>query len=320
MVFALEPRTFRSHDGTRLRYYVDLEPADPARPTLVIAAGLGGGIDAWERVLELLAPRVRVVALDYRGLYGSEPGPSRDAYSIPHHAADVHALLDHEHIARPILVGWSMGVQVNLEVCRLAPSRPAAMIAIHGTFGRPLDTAFGSDAALRAAPHVFELMRRHGSWLREALARIIASPGARGTFIGLCQRLGLMDEALDPGAFARMAEGFASLDLATYADIFAALGAHDASDLLPSVRVPTLVIGGGKDRMSPAHLSERMAREIPGAELCLVERATHFGLLEHPEPIAARIHRFLDERLPLGPRATLGERVRPLPAVSVLST
>ena len=316
MSFALEPKNLRGPDGTRLRYYVDLAPREADRPVLVIAAGLGGGIDAWAPMLERLAGRVNVVALDYRGLYGSGPAPDQAAYSVAHHAADLEALLDHERIAGPVLAGWSMGVQVNLEFCRRQPRRPRAMIAIHGTFGRPLDTAFGSDVARRVSPHVFDAMRRHGPWLGRTAARLVASERVRAGFVAAAQRLGLMDDALDAAAFARMAEGFVGLDLAAYADIFEHLGEHDASELLPAIRVPTLVIAGGKDRMSPAHLSERMVRELADAELCLLERATHFGLLEYPEIIAARVERFLDERVDGRHRGRFAARSRFAPGAS----
>ena len=72
---------------------------------------------------------------------------------------------------------------------------------------------------------------------------------------------------------------------------------HDAWDLLPAIRTPSLLIGGGCDRFTPAHLAERMAKTLPVAEYELLPDATHFGLLEEPDAIAARIARFADERL-----------------------
>ena len=62
----------------------------------------------------------------------------------------------------------------------------------------------------------------------------------------------------------------------------------------------TLVVAGARDRFTPAHRGERLARGLPDAELELLPDATHFGLLEHPEAIGRRVERFLAERLGLG--------------------
>jgi pimeloyl-ACP methyl ester carboxylesterase len=91
-----------------------------------------------------------------------------------------------------------------------------------------------------------------------------------------------------------MAEEWCGLDLEVYAKIFAALGDHDASDLLDSIETPTLLIAGGRDRLTPAHVSERVADRMPNASFDLVEGATHFGLLEFPDAILESVERFLE--------------------------
>ena len=111
-----------------------------------------------------------------------------------------------------------------------------------------------------------------------------------------------MGQGLDIDAFRDVAEAWTCLDLELYAAHFDALFRHDAWDLLPAIRTPSLLIGGGCDRFTPAHLAERMAKTLPAAEFELLPDATHFGLLEEPDAIVARIERFLDERLVLEPR------------------
>jgi pimeloyl-ACP methyl ester carboxylesterase len=106
-----------------------------------------------------------------------------------------------------------------------------------------------------------------------------------------------MAPRIDLAAFTEVAEAWTRLDLEVYARHFEALDAHDAWDLLPDIRTPSLLIAGGRDRLTPPHLSERIADGIPGADFALIEEATHFGLIEEPEAIAARILAFTHERL-----------------------
>ncbi|HET9598898.1 MAG TPA: alpha/beta hydrolase [Anaeromyxobacteraceae bacterium] len=60
-----------------------------------------------------------------------------------------------------------------------------------------------------------------------------------------------------------------------------------ASDHLPSVRVPTLVVAGEKDTWTPFPNSVRMPEEIEGSDLLVLPAGTHTGPLEHPELVVA---------------------------------
>jgi pimeloyl-ACP methyl ester carboxylesterase len=289
-------RFFHGHDGTRLAYYTTGR-ADA--PPLVISAGLGGGVRAWSALIDRLQHWVRIYAWDYRGLYASSQPVDPTSFTIPHHAADLVALLDHLELEAPILAGWSMGVQVNLELHRNHAERLRALICLHGSAGRPLSTAFDGPWFGRISPSIFEGMRRHWRAIERPIWRLARSRRIAGGFMAAARELRLMDGAMDPDLFYDMARDWVNLDIHTYADIFEALGEHDAADLLSAVRVPTLIIAGAKDRFTPAKLSHALAAGIADSELFILPDATHFGLLEYPDATASRIERFLTTRLDL---------------------
>ena len=112
-------------------------------------------------------------------------------------------------------------------------------------------------------------------------------------------RAALSDHDVD--RFRDIADEWTRLDFTAYADLFEALDRHDATDLLPSVKTPTLVIAGGSDHFTPAHRAVHMASTLPDAELERLPDATHFGLLEYPDEIGERVARFLRERVGLAP-------------------
>jgi len=74
--------------------------------------------------------------------------------------------------------------------------------------------------------------------------------------------------------------------------------AHDASDMLPTIRVPTLVIAGERDVFTPRHLSVQMAGRIPNAEMLEIPRGSHAALVEQPELINLRIEKFIRAHWP----------------------
>lgn len=286
----------RSFDGTRIAYWVD-GPKDA--PPLLLCGGLGGGVGIWRPFFERFRRSFRLITWDYRGLYASGAAGEAGAYALHHHVGDLLALLKQEEVQAPVLVGWSMGVQLALELHRTHPDLPRGLVAIHGTAGRPLDTAFDSELSAWVSPYVLALLRAVGprfAWVGPFLTR---RPAVVRSFVWSSQQLGVMARQIDLAAFRDLAEAWTRLHLGNYAQIFEALNEHDATDLLERVRAPALVIGGGADRFTPAWLSERLAEALPDVELEILPDATHFGLLEFPQEIGARVERFLRERLGL---------------------
>ena len=285
---------FRAGDGTRLAWY---EGGREDGPPMVFLSGLGGGVGIFQPLMERFGAQFRLIGWDYRGLYASDTPRRGGTLSMSQHVDDLLSLLDHAGIEAPILVGWSMGVQLALELHRSHASVPRALVGIHGTSGRPFDTAFDSRWSRRLVPPVLTLLSRLerridgvGPWLATA-------PGVARAFTRLCRGLGMMAEDVDVDAFRDVAEQWTRLDFAVYAEIFSKLGEHDASDLLPKIATPSLLIGGGRDPFTPAPLARAMASMMPDADFALVPEATHFGLLEQPEAITDEIARFLCRRL-----------------------
>lgn len=280
----------RSRDGTELATY---SAGNPDGPVMVLCGGLGGGALIWRPFFERFGRHYRLLTWDYRGLYGSQAPRDPSAYGMAHHVRDLLDLLEHEKVDAPLLVGWSMGVQLGLELHRTHPDLASGLVAIHGTSGRPLATAFDSDVAERVAPWVLDTMRRLGRGLDRVGPALARNPLVLRSFVWGVQRLGWMAPDLDVAAFGEIAEAWTRLDLRAYAEIFAQLGAHDASDLLASIETPALIVAGERDRFTPQQLAHRMAREMPRARLALVAGATHFGLLEQPGAIVRAVEEFV---------------------------
>ena len=285
---------FRARDGARLAYYV---AGRQGAPPLVITAGLGGGVRAWTQIIALLMDRFRIYAWDYRGLYASvsDPPPPSHKLTIDNHALDLIDLIDHLGLRRhltPLLAGWSMGVQVTFEAVRRQPNLARAVVALHGSPGGILSTAFNSGTFERISPHLFGVFKRHHLRLRGPAHWFARSRRVAMAFMDACHRLGMMNPDADPDVFHDMARDWVRLDLATYAVIFEHLGAHDVRAFLPRFPVSTLVVGGGADLFTPLYLSEDIARLIPSSHLVVIDSATHFGPLEHPAAIADAILTF----------------------------
>jgi 3-oxoadipate enol-lactonase len=88
----------------------------------------------------------------------------------------------------------------------------------------------------------------------------------------------------------------AATSVETITDALAAM--RDRADSVPLLEtlgdLPTLVVVGAEDRLTPPDAAQRMADAIPGAELVVVEGAGHVPPVERPATVNEALQRFLD--------------------------
>jgi len=260
-------------------------------PPIVLANGLGGPFVSWRHQIEYLRDRYRIVSWDYRGLYRStRPEGEPPRVDVPAQVDDLECVLETLSIQRAAFMGWSMGVQVILELYERRPELVSHLVLSNGTYGKPLDTV-GVPLSSRIVPPAVDQIRRVHELASGLLRRATLWPE---TVLWL-KRLGLVGNTLDEELFREVAAEFGSVDLDLYLRILRALGEHDAAHVLDAIQVPTLVITGDRDPFTPRQLAQQMARRIPGGEILVVRGATHYAAIEYPELVNLRIEKFLRE-------------------------
>jgi pimeloyl-ACP methyl ester carboxylesterase len=260
---------------------------------VVLANGLGGSLRAWGPVLDRFGPGHRVVAYDYRGLYGSGPPPAPDAVTIADHSTDLLAVLRWAGDEPALVIAWSMGVQVAVEAALAEPDRVAGLVLVAGAPGDPLAGVLHSPLSRIIVPPLTRLVEVGATPFGAGVRLLAASRRAPG----LLRRLGLVAPSCDLETFHVMAGEFARLDWRLYMRTIRAMAVHDAWSRLGELAVPTLVVGGTRDLFLPQDTVRAMAAGIPDAELLLIEGATHYLPLEFPDLIDERIRQFETERV-----------------------
>jgi pimeloyl-ACP methyl ester carboxylesterase len=280
-------RTVRSFDGTELACQSMGE--GPGLPVM-LSNGLGGDYRAWKHVFDKFSHTRTLATWDYRGLYRSGK-PQTDALGPPFQALDLKAILDELGWQRVILVGWSMGVQVNFEAWRRFPDRIAGLGIINGVHGRPFDTALGSRLVRHVIPTILKQMRRNAKLVGKLSSVATGWSGLLPTM----QRLGLVGATLDMALFAEFAKTFASLDFDLYGATLEALGAHDARDVVPTVTVPVRIITGDRDMLTPLATARALKMALPRARLRVLPGGTHYTPVEYPREVCEELEKLFAE-------------------------
>ncbi|MBM4356528.1 MAG: alpha/beta hydrolase [Deltaproteobacteria bacterium] len=290
MMTAWSERFVPGCDGTRL---YTRERANPgARATVVLCDGIACDGFIWRYLENDLADLASIVHWNYRGhgRSGTPDDPTRVGMDAL--AGDLDAIRRATAPEGAVLVGHSLGCQVVLESYRSRPEGVAGIVLICGAPGRVTHSFKGSDALARALPKLLERVERHPVLARAVWANL--PPGA-ATKVALAT--GEVDAGVNPDDLLPYMEHVTSLDVALFLRMLAAAGEVTAEDVLPQIRVPTLIVAGELDSFTPPHLARSMASAIPGAELMLVEGGTHVVPIERREAVRARVTAFLEERL-----------------------
>jgi pimeloyl-ACP methyl ester carboxylesterase len=299
----VKDRELTVSDGTPIAYTV-LGPSSPTRPTVVLVNGWSCSDVYWAELAPHLEERGhRVVLIDHRG-HGASGLPRKPGYrarnitkedmALERVAADVVEVCEHESIERAVLIGHSMGVQVALEAYAQGRDRVQALVAVAGPYENPLRTFYGQSYSDRLFPV--------GKFALHAIPRFILPAwrlmGAQHTF---GHRVALLVRAAGPKLTARALapyiEHLVTRDPLVMFKLVESMRDHSAAELLPTVEVPVLVIGGDRDPFTPASVQRRMHEMTPESELVIVPGAHHTLPLEEPRLVADTIDDFLDRRV-----------------------
>jgi len=239
--------------------------------TLLLVHGFPLDRRLWAAQANAFAAVARVITPDLRAHGKSEvvPGP----FTMEQHADDLAALLDHLKIRRAVLAGLSMGGYVAFAFWRRHPDRVQGLI-LADTRAEPDSVAAqaGRDAAM-----IRVQQSGAAAYADEMLPRLLAPGSLANVKIAAPARKMMAEQPVD--------------------GIVGALGGlRDRSDsraTLSTITVPTLVVVGEADVITPPTDGQAMAALIPGARLAVIPQAGHLSPLENPRAFNAAVRAFL---------------------------
>ena len=258
-------------------------------PAVVFANGLGVTYPGAALQIAELRRDHQVVCWDYRGMGASvAPSPPSDV-STARHARDLLSVLDDLGVDEVVFVGWSMGVQVGLEVARLAPQRMKGYVALLGSYAQPIRKAFppplgrlaeGSVAFGVEHPYISQTFMELSVAFPDAAHRILSS-------------LSFVDARAHRPVFDFMVYSVTRTDRRLYLRTLLAMAEHDGADMLAALTCPCLIVCGDRDYLTPPRVARKMAAAISDAEYREVRGGTHFAMAEQSDAINGWTRSFL---------------------------
>jgi non-heme chloroperoxidase len=248
-------------EGVSLRV---LEAGKPGEgPALVFIPGWSTGADIWRHQIDMFAKTYRVIAFDARSQGESTKTTSGNTPET--RAQDLHALLERLGVRRPILIGWSQGVQdIAAYVERYGTKELAGIVLVDAAISDGADGMAARPQETAAQFKMFAVYQAHQrEYLGGMMRAIISKPPSDGA----------IEELVSTGMKTPADIGVAML----VADMF---GVNRRS-ALQKIDCPTLIIASAKsDELAR---QQTAANQIPHARFEKIEDAAHAMFIDQPD-------------------------------------
>ncbi len=278
--WASSPSQFMAIDGMQV-HLRDEGPRDDSVP-IVLLHGTSSSLHTWDGWADSLTATRRVIRFDLPSFGLTGPSPDGD-YRIEAYVRFVEDVLDTLRVRRVVLGGNSLGGWIAWRVAAMQPDRVQRLVLVDAA-GYPF-TAASEPIGFRLArmPVVKHLVR-------QILPRAVVASSVRNVF-GDPSKVtpALIDRYYD---LTRRAGNRAALVAR-----FAQLRADPDTLLVRTIRQPTLILWGGRDRLIPPENARRFARDIAGSRVVMFDALGHVPHEEGPGTTVVALRAFLADTM-----------------------
>ena len=254
-----------------ISYYTKRATRHPEKH-IIFLHGFPFNKNMWREQLENLDEEVTGIAIDIRGHGNSTKG--HGFFSIDVFAKDLGVFIEKLDLKKVILCGLSMGGYIALRAYQLFPEKSSGLIL------SDTHSLADEDAAKQKRFDAIQAVLQHGR-----------RPYAIGFIANVFSPKAIADR---PEAVELIKSSIRRNNVGSICATLLALAARtDTSSVLPSIDVPTLLIRGKEDKITPAEPMRKMANEIQGARYVEMEHCGHLPNLEDPSVFNSHINQLI---------------------------
>jgi 3-oxoadipate enol-lactonase len=240
-------------------YFID--SGTPSHKVVVFVHGFPFSHEMWKQQIDLLEKDYRVIAYDLRGHGTSGIGDGQ--YTLEFFVDDLIGLLDHLRIERAILCGLSIGGYIALRAVERNPERVEGLILCDTQ-----SEADSNEARLKRAATIRTVKTNGVNAYAEGLVKAVFAPQSITAKAEAVKRI---KETIQSNSSLGICGTLLALAVRT-----------DTTASLPNIKVPTLILVGEHDTVTPPRTSQEMHDKIPNSEFHVISNAAHMSNLENP--------------------------------------
>ncbi len=286
------PNYFYTSDGTRIFYCTNFSPEnlDPRRPVLVFIYGLLCSNKHFKYQIPYFEELgYQILLHDYRFHFASSSEGDISTCNFPQIATDLKELLNSLNITKTHIISHSMGVNISLEFSRLYPEYVQSQTLISGTTIAPQDIMFDSNIVEIVSPGLKNITEKYPDLFENIWKTSYMNPFLR--FIVFDGGFNTKKTSFE---FVELyMKKISELPKELFFHLLDQMKNHDVINFLETIKVPTLIIGGDKDKIIPNYLQQILHRKLKNSEIYIIKDGSHVPQVDFPDLVNKRTSVFL---------------------------
>jgi len=252
---------FHEINGVNIACWVSSENFIRGRRSLVFIHGSGADHRIWIKQYAKLQNEFNIAVIDLPG-HGQSEGKGEQEVSL--YVERVRTFLDSLTVEKPVLIGHSLGAAISLVFAIQYGKMLSGIVPVGGGARMPVNEV------------ILKGLKTDPEFVITLVAKIAVSRENR-------ERLS-----------RTLTEGLSRISPDVLYNDFLACNRLDISGEVSRIGVPTLIICGADDKMTPPEFSQFLRDNIPGAQLSLIEKAGHMVMLENADAFNKSLRDFVD--------------------------
>ncbi len=250
------------------------EFGEPTNPAIIFLHGFPYSHKMWLKQIDKLRDKYFCVTYDIRGLGDSEVGDGQ--YAMESFVDDLMMVVEELKLNKPVLCGLSMGGYISFRAIEREENKFSGVI-----FCDTRSNADSNEAKLTRANNIKRINK-------EGLNNFVAEFISNCFYSESIKNLG--DE------FEQLIEEAKKFDpIGIKGCLLAMQGRTDSTDYLPKINIPTLLLCGEYDKLTPQNFMKEIADKINNSEFYIVPNMGHITPIENPEFVTNKILKFLQK-------------------------
>ncbi len=251
---------FKNIRNVKIACWMSSGTFDEGRKSILFIHGSGGDHTVWVHQYSKLKDDFNIAAVELPG-HGSSEGKGESDVQI--YVEWIRQIMEAFNIRKPYLAGHSLGAAITLSFAISRPDLISGIIPVGGGVRMPVN------------PAILEGLKNDPVSVVDMTVKFSIAKANRERLSG------------------PLRESMLKANPAVFHDDLVACDRLDVADKISGIKLPTLVICGDDDKMTPPSLSKYIAENIGGARLSLIPGAGHFVMVENPAGFNDAVKSFL---------------------------
>lgn len=270
---------------------------------LIIANAPGMTNKFFAPIIKILEDKFKIIIWHYRGISPSNDIEDKNQLKVTFHSDDLHKICSSNYIEKAHFMGWCIGPKVLMDFYLKYPDMCRTFTLLNFSYNvfDDWDEVTSFDKSVKS---VAKILKKNPKMGKNLIKLIIEMQEANfESIIDIIDDMDSKEEILDLISNLDEQSNISDLslnkfktdtDLINYFIIYNSFIDYYCLDIIKNIRVPTLLISGGKDTWTPVRAIRRLNEMIPNSIYHNIETGSHYLLLEHPQLVCNKFIEFMN--------------------------